>query len=81
MNIRIVMGYGLDSRGSIPSRDKNFVFSMASRLALGPTQHSVQWVQAPFALEIKWLQREAGCSVTCSANIRTIVPIPVSCPS
>jgi hypothetical protein len=31
-------GYGLDERSSVPSRDKIFLFSTASRPALGPTQ-------------------------------------------
>jgi hypothetical protein len=42
------MGYGLDGRGSIPSRINGgifFPFAIASRLALRPTQSPVQWVQ------------------------------------
>jgi hypothetical protein len=30
-------GYRLDGRGSIPGRDKIFLSSIASKLALGPT--------------------------------------------
>jgi hypothetical protein len=36
-----VMGYGQDRWGSIPSGGKIFPFSMASRLALEPTQPPV----------------------------------------
>jgi hypothetical protein len=35
-------GYGLDSRGLIPGRDKMFLFSTTSRLILGPTQPPIQ---------------------------------------
>jgi hypothetical protein len=37
-------GYGLDDRGSIPRRGKIFLFSVASRPALRPTQPPVQCV-------------------------------------
>jgi hypothetical protein len=30
------LAYGLDRRGSIPGRGKIFLFSIASRMALGP---------------------------------------------
>jgi hypothetical protein len=43
----IVTGYWLGSQrvgSSSPSRFKNFLFSMLSRLALGPTQPPIQWV-------------------------------------
>jgi hypothetical protein len=40
--VGIAMGYWLDGRGSIPSKEKRFF--TASRLALGPTQPTVQWV-------------------------------------
>jgi hypothetical protein len=33
---------GLDGRGSIPSKSKIFLFSTASRLALGPTYPPIQ---------------------------------------
>jgi hypothetical protein len=46
--VRIVTGYRLDDSGgrsSSPSRVNNFHFSISSRLALGPTQPPIQWVQ------------------------------------
>jgi hypothetical protein len=43
MSIRKVTGYGLDDRGSILGRVYIFVFSTASRPALGPTQPPVPW--------------------------------------
>jgi hypothetical protein len=39
----IATGYGLDGQSSIPGNGKRFV-STASRLALGPTQSSTNWV-------------------------------------
>jgi hypothetical protein len=35
--VGIVTGYGLGGWGSVRGRGKNFLFSTASRLALGPT--------------------------------------------
>jgi hypothetical protein len=41
----MTMGYGLDSRGSIPSRVNQFFFSFtASRPAVEPTEPPTQWV-------------------------------------
>jgi hypothetical protein len=37
-------GLGAGRPGSIPNRGKIFLFSTASRLALGPTQTPIQWV-------------------------------------
>jgi hypothetical protein len=37
-SVGIVMDYELDGMGLIPGRDKIFLFSIASKLALGPTQ-------------------------------------------
>jgi hypothetical protein len=45
--VSIVTGYRLDDwggRSSSPSRVKNFLFSISSRPALGPTQPPIQWV-------------------------------------
>jgi hypothetical protein len=43
-SLGIVMGYRLDGQGLIPSRGQIFLFSMVSKLALGPTQPPIQWV-------------------------------------
>jgi hypothetical protein len=58
--VGIATGYGLDNRGvgsSNPGRVKNFLFSMSSRPALGPTQHPIQWVPG-----VKWPGCEADHS-------------------
>jgi hypothetical protein len=38
------MGYRPDDQNSIPSRGKNFLFSITSSPALGPTQLPIQWI-------------------------------------
>jgi hypothetical protein len=51
--VGIATGYGLDGRGSIPSRGKIFLFSTASRPALGPIQPPIQWVQGTLSAGVK----------------------------
>jgi hypothetical protein len=48
-SVGIATGYGLDGRVSIPGRGKIFLFSIASRPALGPTQPPIQWVPVRFS--------------------------------
>jgi hypothetical protein len=36
--------YGLGGRGSFPSRGRDFLYSTASRSALGPTQPPIHWI-------------------------------------
>jgi hypothetical protein len=43
--VGIAMAYGLASRGSILSRGKIFLFSVAFRFTLGPTQPPIQCLQ------------------------------------
>jgi hypothetical protein len=42
-SVGIAMSYGLDVQSSIPGRE-DFLFSTATRPALGPTQPLIQWV-------------------------------------
>jgi hypothetical protein len=42
--VDIATGYGLDGRGLIPGKVRNFLISTKSTPALGPTQPPLQWV-------------------------------------
>jgi hypothetical protein len=57
-------------RSSSSGRGKNFHFSMSSRLALGPTQPPIQWVQGVLSLRVKWSMREADHSPPTSAVVK-----------
>jgi hypothetical protein len=65
------LGYGLDGRGSIPGRgsDGIFLFTTASRPALGPTQLPFQWVPTALTPSIKRPVREADHSPPSSAEV------------
>jgi hypothetical protein len=66
--VGIATGYGLDYRGvgvPSPGRVKNFLFSMASRPALGPTQPPIQWVRG-----VKRPGHEADHSLPTSAEVK-----------
>jgi hypothetical protein len=52
-SVSIGTGYGLDGRGSIPSIRKIFLFSIASRPALGPIQPPMQCVQWAISRGVK----------------------------
>jgi hypothetical protein len=52
-------GYELDSRGSIPSSQRNFLYSTATGLALEPVQSPIQWVPQVLSLGVKRSGREA----------------------
>jgi hypothetical protein len=47
------MGYGLDGRGSISDKGKNFLFSTTSRSTLGPTQPPISGVLAAISPGVK----------------------------
>jgi hypothetical protein len=62
MGISVPMGYGLDDQGSILGRGKISFVSVASRLALEPTQPPVQWLAAAVSPRVKRQGREADHS-------------------
>jgi hypothetical protein len=45
-------------RSSSPGGGKNFLFFIASRLALGSTRPPIQWVRGPLSLGVKWSVHE-----------------------
>jgi hypothetical protein len=71
-----LMGYGLKGRGSIPGRGKVFLFSIASRPALGPTQPPIQWVLWALSPGVKWPGHEADHSPSSAAQVKNGGPIP-----
>jgi hypothetical protein len=67
----IALGYGLDDRGFESRQGLGiFLFTTASRLALGPTQPPIQLVQGALSLGIKWLEHEDDHSLPSSAEVK-----------
>jgi hypothetical protein len=59
-SVGIALGYGLDDRGFESQQGMGiFLFTTASRPALGPTQPPIQWVPGAISLGIKLQRREA----------------------
>jgi hypothetical protein len=57
---------GFDSRQGLGI----FLFTTASRTALGPTQHPIQWVPGALSLGLKRPGREADHSPLSSADVK-----------
>jgi hypothetical protein len=71
------MGYGLESRGSIPDRGKRFFpFSTAPRPAMEPTLPPVQWVAGVLFPGVKRLGRDADHSTPSNAEVKNGGAIP-----
>jgi hypothetical protein len=58
--------FGIDSRWGLGI----FIFTTASRTALGPTQLPIQWVPGALSLGVKRLGREADHSLPSSAEVK-----------
>jgi hypothetical protein len=73
ISVGIALGYGLDDRGSrirFPAGAGNFLFTTASRTALGPTQPPIQFVPGALSLEVKRPGREADRTPPSSAEVK-----------
>jgi hypothetical protein len=72
-SVGIALGYGLDDWGSrvrFPAEAEIFLFTIASRTALGPIQPPIQWVPGDLSLGVKRPRREADHSPPCSAEVK-----------
>jgi hypothetical protein len=75
-SVGIATGYGLDSRGSIPSRGKIFLFSISSELTLEPALQPIQWVLGVISPMEKRPGREADQSPPSSSEVKNGGAIP-----
>jgi hypothetical protein len=57
---------GFDSRRGLGI----FLFTTASRTALGPTQPPIQWAPEALSLGVKWPGREAHNLLSSSAEVK-----------
>jgi hypothetical protein len=74
-SVGIALGYGLDDRGQ-----GIFLFTTASRTALGPTQPPIQWVPGtPLGVELSG--HETDHSPTSSAKVKEWVELYLHIPS
>jgi hypothetical protein len=78
-SVGIALGFGLDDWGSrvrFPSGLGIFLFTSASRTALGPTQHPIQWVPGALSMGVKRSGCEADHSPPFSAEVEEWVKSP-----
>jgi hypothetical protein len=55
-----------------------FLFNIASRTALGPTQPPIQWVRGALPLGVNWTWREADHSSPSSAEVKECVELYIN---
>jgi hypothetical protein len=75
-SVGIATDYGLDNRMigvRIPAGAGNFLFTTASRPALGPTQPPFQWVPGALSLGVKRPGREADHSPPSNREVEECV--------
>jgi hypothetical protein len=68
--VQIALDYGLDDWGLDSQQELGIFIFTASRQALGPTQHPIQWAQGALSLGVKRPGREADHSPTSSAEVK-----------
>jgi hypothetical protein len=82
-SVGIALGYGLDNRNSrFDSRRglEFFLFTTASRTALGPTQPPIQWAPGALFLGVKRSGREANHSPPFGAEVKEWVELYLHSP-
>jgi hypothetical protein len=82
-SVGIALGYGLDDRGSrvrFLAGAGNFLFTIAFKTALGPTQPPIQWVPVTLSLDVKRPGREADHSPPSSAEVKECVELYLRSP-
>jgi hypothetical protein len=75
-SVGLATAYLLDGPGSILGKDKIFLFSTASRPAVGPTQPPIQWVPGALSPGVKRKWREADHSPPSSDEAKNGGAIP-----
>jgi hypothetical protein len=71
--------YGLEGQGSIPCKDKIFIYSKRFIPVQGPTQPPNQWVPEVSFPGIKWWKRESDHSPPSAPEVKNcgaISPLP-----
>jgi hypothetical protein len=82
-SVAIALGYGLDDRGSrvrFPAGAGNFLFTTASRTALGPTHPPIQWIIGALSLGVKRPMRETDHSPPSSAEVKECMELYLHSP-
>jgi hypothetical protein len=77
-SVGVALGYGLEDRGSrvlFPEGLGIFLFTIASRTALEPTQPPIQWVLGALSLGVKQPGHEADHSPPSSAEVKEYVEL------
>jgi hypothetical protein len=74
--------YGLDDRGFESRQGLGiFLFTTASRSALGPSQTPIQWVPGALSLEVKRLGLEADHLPPIGAEVKECVEVYIHSPN
>jgi hypothetical protein len=82
-SVGIALGYGLDDRGSrvrFPAGAGSFLFTTASRTALGPTQPLIQWVPGAHSMGVKRPGRGADNSPLSGTEVKERVELYLHSP-
>jgi len=68
----MLLGYGLDNQGSIPSRgsDGTFLFTAMPRPVLGPIQLPIKWVPGALNPGVKQPEHEVDPLPPSSAKVK-----------